>query len=55
MKKFLKWFKNSTKIKRWLFLILIGIVLACFGFSKILVTDKLELKDLIEIILTFVA
>ncbi len=55
MKKFLKWFKNSTKIKRWLFLILIGIVLACFGFSKILVTDKLELKDLIETILTFVA
>lgn len=55
MKKFLKWFKNSTKIKRWLFLILIGIVLACFGFSKILVTDKLELKDLIEIIASFVA
>lgn len=54
MKKFLKWFKNSTKIKRWLFLILIGIVLTCFGFSKILVTDRLELKDLIEIIASFV-
>ena len=54
MKKFLKWFKNNTKIKRWLFLILLGILLTCFGFSKILVTDKLELKDLIEIIATFV-
>ena len=54
MKKFLKWFKNSTRIKRWLFLILIGIILACFGFSKILVTDKLELKDLVEIVASFV-
>ena len=54
MKNFLKWFKNSTKIKRWLFLILVGILLICFGFSKILVTDKLELKDLIEIVATFV-
>ncbi len=40
MKKFLKWFKNSTKIKRWIFLILIGIVLACYGLSKILVKDN---------------
>ena len=55
MKNFFKWFKNSTKIKRWIFLILVGIILACFGFSKILVTDKLELKDLIEIVITFVA
>lgn len=55
MKNFLKWFKNSTKIKRWLFLILIGILLACFGFCKVLVTNRLELKDLIEIIGSFVA
>lgn len=54
MKKFLKWFK-TVQNKEMAFLILIGIVLACFGFSKILVTDKLELKDLIEIIASFVA
>ena len=28
MKGFFKWFSNSTKMKRWIFLILIGIVLA---------------------------
>ena len=54
MKKFFSWFKNSTKIKRWMFLILIGIISTCFGFSKILTSEKLELNDLILIILTFV-
>ena len=55
MKKFLSWFKNSTRIKRWIFLILIGIVLTCFGISKILSSERLEITDLILIIATFVA
>lgn len=55
MKRFLSWFKNSTKIKRWMFLILIGIVLTCFGFSKVLVSQELGLIDLVQIIITFVA
>lgn len=54
MKKFLKWFKNSTKIKRWIFLILLGIVLTCFGFSKIMVSKELEILGLIEVIISFV-
>ena len=54
MKKFLSWFKNSTRIKRWMFLILVGIVLTCFGFSKILTSEKLELIGLIEIVASFV-
>ena len=54
MKKFLSWFKNSTKIKRWMFLILIGIVLTCFGFSNVLTLEKLELMDLVKIIISFV-
>ena len=55
MKNFLNWFKNSTKIKRWIFLILIGLVLTCFGFSKVLSSEKLEFGDLLQIIITFVA
>lgn len=54
MKGFFEWFKASTKIKRWMLLILIGIVLSCYGFSKILVADKLEFLDLLPIILLFV-
>lgn len=55
MKKFFSWFKNSTKIKRWMFVILIGMTLTCFGFSKMLASEKLELQDLIIIVSTFVA
>lgn len=55
MKNFLNWFKNSTKIKRWMFLILVGMVLACFGFSKILSSERLGFGDLLLIVITFVA
>lgn len=54
MKKFFSWFKNSTKIKRWMFLILIGIVLTCFGFSKVLTSQELGLKELLQIVVSFV-
>lgn len=54
MKNFLNWFKNSTKIKRWMFLILVGIVFTCFGFSKILTSERLGVVDVLQIIITFV-
>ena len=37
MKGLLQWFKSSSKMKRWMFLILLGIILVCYGISKILV------------------
>lgn len=55
MKSFLGWLKNSTKIKRWLVLILVGMVLACYGFAQIIVLDRLELMGIIKIVLVFVA
>jgi len=54
MKGFLKWFKSSTKVKRWMFLILIGIILACYGMAKIIVSQELEFLDLAKIIGVFV-
>lgn len=54
MKKFFSWFKNSAKIKRWMFLILIGFILTSFGISKILTSQELGLIDLLLIIGTFV-
>jgi uncharacterized cofD-like protein len=41
MKSFLEWFKASTKVKRWILLILVGIVLTCYGISKLLTSDEL--------------
>lgn len=53
MKNFLNWFKNSTKIKRWIFLLLISMGLVCYGFTQILVLERLNLKELLSIIITF--
>ncbi len=56
MKSFFGWLKNSTKIKRWILLMIIGISLACYGFSKIIATNgPLLMIDLIKIVITFVA
>lgn len=53
MKKFLKWFKSEAKIKRWILLILIGILLVCYGVAKILVTQELSIQELIKIVVSF--
>ena len=55
MKGFLEWFKSSSKMKRWIFLIMLGVISICFAISKILVMNKLEtVKDIVIIILGFV-
>ena len=54
MKSFFKWLKSEAKIKRWILLILIGIVLVCYGISKILVTQEMLIKDLVKIAICFV-
>lgn len=54
MKGFFAWFKGSTKIKRWMFLILVGIILVCFGLSKMLVGNELGFGALVQIIIAFV-
>lgn len=53
MKGFLEWFKASTKMKRWIFLILIGIVLTCYGISQILVMKELSFFDVGKIVVSF--
>ena len=55
MKSFLEWFKGSTKIKRWIFLIIIGIALTCYSFAKILVTKEIDFVTLAKVIGLFVA
>lgn len=55
MKGFFEWFKSSSKMKRWMFLILLGVISICFAISKILVTNKLDsIKDIVIIIAGFV-
>ena len=54
MKSFFSWFKSSTKMKRWIFIILVGVSLICYAFAKILVTDVMGFRDLTRIIVMFV-
>ena len=55
MKGFFKWFSSGTKMKRWMFLILLGIVLACYGISTVMVTKELNsVNSILKIIVSFV-
>lgn len=54
MKSFLEWFKASTKVKRWILLILFGVVLTCYGISKILISEEITFFELGKTIIIFV-
>ncbi len=57
MKGFLKWFNSSTKIKRWILLILIGMIVAFYGVAKILEGEggqRLDFLPLTKYIICFV-
>ena len=55
MKSFFEWFKASTKVKRWILLILVGMTLVCYGISKILVSEEMSFFELTKVIVIFVA
>ena len=55
MKSFFEWFKASTKVKRWIILILVGMTLVCYGISKILVSEEMSFFELTKVIVIFVA
>ena len=54
MKGFFQWFKSSSKMKRWMFLILIGIILACYGLARILVMKEISFVDVGQVVAIFV-
>jgi len=54
MNGFTQWFKSSNKMKRWMFLILIGIMLACYAFSEILIMKEISFIEVGKVIILFV-
>ena len=54
MKGIFKWFQNSARMKRWMLIILIGIVLACIGISKIMVAKTISFVGVGKVIALFV-
>lgn len=54
MNGFFTWFKGSTKMKRWIALVLVGVVLVCYGIASILIAKEISFIDITKIILLFV-
>ena len=54
MKGFFRWFENKAKMKRWMAIILIGIILACIGISKIMVAKTISFVGVGKVIALFV-
>ncbi len=54
MKGFFKWFKGKAKMKRWIFLVLVGIVLICFGIAKLIDSKTLGVLEIVSIVISFV-
>ncbi len=54
MKGFLDWFKSSNKMKRWILLILAGMLLACYGLAEILVMKEISFGEVAKIVVIFV-
>lgn len=54
MKGILHWLKSSTKMKRWIFLILIGIILSCYALAEVLVLKEVSILKVVKIVTIFV-
>lgn len=54
MKGIFKWFKSNTKIKRWILLIIIGVLLCCYGMAEVLTSKQMEFINLAKIAGIFV-
>ena len=50
----MQWFKASNKMKRWMFLIVIGILLACYGLAEILVMKEISFEEVGKVVVIFV-
>ena len=51
---FFKWFKSSAKMKRWMLLNLIGVVLVCFGIAKLIDAKTLNVAEIVTVVISFV-
>ena len=54
MKGFFRWFKSGAKMKRWIILIIIGILCCCYGMEQILLGKELQFGQLTKIVLVFI-
>ena len=51
---FFKWFTSKAKMKRWMLVTLIGIILVGYGISTLLYFDTLGFTEILKIVCSFV-
>ena len=55
MKGIFNWLKSGSKMKRWILLILVGVVFASFGMANILTSNEsITILQAVEIVVYFV-
>lgn len=54
MKGIWHWLKSSSKMKRWIFVVLVGIVLTCYGIAEIIVQETMDFLVAGKIVVIFV-
>lgn len=54
MKGFMEWLKPNAKMKRWIFTILFGVILSCYGLAEILVMKELVLSEVAKVTVSFI-
>ena len=54
MKGFFTWFNSKAKMKRWMLLILVGILLCCYGMAEIFTSKEMQFSELAKIVVIFV-
>lgn len=54
MNGFIKWFDSKSKLKRWMLLILIGVILMCYGTAEVLFLKEMSFIELSKIVVVFV-
>ena len=51
---FSEWFGSGLKIKRWIFLVILGTLLLSYGFANIIILDTMDVSKLIISIIAFI-
>lgn len=51
---FFKWFTSKAKMKRWMLLILVGIILVGYGISTLIYFNTLGIIEILKIVVSFV-
>lgn len=54
MNNFFEWFSSGLKLKRWFFLLIVGVLILSFSIAKFISSDELQMQELVLYIVFFI-